>query len=213
MVAVVFYCKPRPQSQFKKHNPSQLGASARLMMHCLSRKVSFYLVNARCDVEEDNEEKREHYHYTWLDLVMETRPEQKIALFEDDASRKESYEQKQEANFLVQRNPNQRIRLGRQGEKMAEYQLPCKNVLPVPIFTPGKPASLKESNRSLSPTELRSIMEYERALSTGLCLEKTEVSKITEDMPKVIQLARVAYRASNLISPPCESSHSSQRCQ
>ncbi|XP_035275113.1 telethonin [Anguilla anguilla] len=182
-------------------------------MHCLSRKVSSYLVNAHCDVEEGNEEKREHYHCTWLDLVMETRPEQKTALLEEDSSRKETYEQKQEANFLVQRHPNQTIRLGRQGQKMAEHQLRCKNVLPVPIFTPGKPPSRKESNRAFSPTELRSIMEYKQALSNGMCLQKTEISKITKHMPKVTQPACIAHRVSNLISPPCESSHSPQRCQ
>ncbi|XP_061075785.1 telethonin isoform X1 [Conger conger] len=177
-------------------------------MHCSSRKVRFYLVNAHCDVEEDNEEKREHYHYTWLDLVMQTRPEQKISLFEEDTSRKESYEQKQEANFLVKRHPDQRILLGRQGGKMAEYLLPCKNVLPVPIFTPGKAASHRNSDRALGHSELKSVMEYD-----STCLEKTEVSRITKDIPKVVQPARVAYRVSNLISPPRKSSHSPQRCQ
>ncbi|KAJ8394665.1 hypothetical protein AAFF_G00044680 [Aldrovandia affinis] len=177
-------------------------------MHCLSRKTSFYLVNAESDVKEENERRKEYYDSTWLDLVMETRPEQKVTVFEKDTSRKESYEHKRVAHFLLQRYPEQKIRLGRLGEKMAEYRLPYRNVLPVPIFVPTKAASLKDSHRAFSPTELRSIMEHEQALSNGVCAEKREVANITKDMPKVVQ---PAFRASILTSPPRESSHSPQR--
>ncbi|XP_036395192.1 telethonin [Megalops cyprinoides] len=180
-------------------------------MHCLSRQSTFYLVNAHCDVKEDNDTRKERYDATWLDLVMETRPEEKITLFEKDTLRKESYEKKQVAHFLVQRSPSQKLRLGRHGEKMTEYQLSYKNVLPVPIFVPSKPVSSKDSNRALTPTELQSIMEYERALSSGMCAEKREVSHITKDIPKVVQPARVSFRASTLISPPRGSSQSPLR--
>ncbi|KAF5907187.1 telethonin-like, partial [Clarias magur] len=44
-------------------------------MHCLSRTPRSYLVNSYSDVKEVNESRRETYEATWLDLVMETRPE------------------------------------------------------------------------------------------------------------------------------------------
>lgn len=46
-------------------------------MHCLSRTPRSYLVNSYSDVKENDEIKRESYEATWLDMVMETRPEHK----------------------------------------------------------------------------------------------------------------------------------------
>lgn len=51
-------------------------------MHCLSRTPRSYLFNSYSDVKEVDESKRESYEATWLDLVMETRPEYKyVSLF------------------------------------------------------------------------------------------------------------------------------------
>ncbi|KAG9355756.1 hypothetical protein JZ751_000594, partial [Albula glossodonta] len=174
-------------------------------MHCLNRKPASHLVNAYCDVAEDNEKHREHYQSVWLELVMETRPQEKVALFEKDSSKKESYEREQVTHFLVRRSPEQIIGLGRQGEKLKEYQLPYKNVLPLPVFLPRKATLSKDSERAPTPAELQSIMEFERALSSGVCPEKRAISQITKDIPKVIQPIRVNFNASGLISPPGDS--------
>ncbi len=48
-------------------------------MHCLSRKPSSYLLNSYSDFQETDEIARESYEATWLDLLMETRPEYKYA--------------------------------------------------------------------------------------------------------------------------------------
>ncbi|XP_041757732.1 telethonin-like [Coregonus clupeaformis] len=166
-----------------------------------------YLVNAHCDVKEKDQEKKESYQATWLDLVMETRPEQQTTLFENDYSRKETYKQKQVAHFLVQRNPSQQIKMGTRGGMLKEYQLPYKNALRVPIFTPSKAASPKDLYRTPSPSEYKSIMEFE-TIAKGVCSDKQEIFEITKDLPKVSQPIRVNFRASSLISPTREFSHS-----
>lgn len=48
-------------------------------MHCLSRKPRSYLLNSYSDFQETDEIARESYEATWLDLLMETRPEYKYA--------------------------------------------------------------------------------------------------------------------------------------
>ncbi|KAJ8395298.1 hypothetical protein AAFF_G00035000 [Aldrovandia affinis] len=180
-------------------------------MLCLNRKTSSNLVNVYCDVAEDNEKDREHYQSSWLELVMETRPQEKLALLEKDTSKKESYEQEQVTHFLVRRSPEQTIGLGRQGEKLKEYQLPYKNVLPVPVFLPSKAVQFKDSERASTPAELKSIMEFEKALSSGVCADKRAVSQITKDMPKITQPISVNFSASCLVSPPGGTSHSPQK--
>uniref|UniRef100_A0A8C7F0M0 Uncharacterized protein n=1 Tax=Oncorhynchus kisutch TaxID=8019 RepID=A0A8C7F0M0_ONCKI len=129
--------------------------------------------NLRCDVKEKDQEKKE--------------PEQQTTLFENDSSRKVTYKQKQVVIFLVQRNPSQRIKMGTRGGMLKEYQLPYKNALRVPIFTPSKAVPSKDLYRSPSPSEYKSIMEFE-TIAKG-------------DLPKVSQPIRVNFRASSLISP------------
>ncbi|MBN3306104.1 telethonin [Amia ocellicauda] len=169
-------------------------------MHSSNAKDNPCLFNAYCDVKENNELRKESYKSTWLDLVMERRPEEKTTLFENDMSRKETYEKKHIAYFLVQRHPAQKIKLGRLGEKMKEYQLPYK--LPLPIFVPSKAVSSKERDRAPTPAELKGIMEFESALSSGLSRDRRELSEIKKEMPKVIQPNQLSFRASSLISPP-----------
>ncbi|XP_052000023.1 telethonin-like [Xyrauchen texanus] len=171
-------------------------------MHCLSRTPRSYLVNSYSDFQETDEIARESYEATWLDMLMETRPEYKMTLFEKDSVRKESYEKKQVVNFTVQRFPNQMIRMGRDGGPMQEYHLPYKNILPIPIFLP-KNITQPDVTRKPSPSRLKSVMDSETSLS-GFFPEKREVSSITRHKPMVIQPRSPDFRASSLISPPRE---------
>ncbi|XP_048883073.1 telethonin [Brienomyrus brachyistius] len=174
-------------------------------MKCSGRKERSYLANVHCEVEERNVEKRERCYFTWLDLVMETRPEQNTTLSENKTLSKESFTQRRVDHLLVQRSLDQRIRMGRLGQRMEEYHLPYRNVLPVPMFVPRNVSSLRDSQRTPTPEEL------ERGRSSGVCADKKDVSEITKDIPKVVQPSRVDFRASFLISPPRESIETLQR--
>lgn len=136
-------------------------------------------------------------------LLLDSR----TTLFENDSSRKETYKQKQVAHFLVQRNPSQRIKMGTRGGMLKEYQLPYKNAIRVPIFTPSTAVPPKDLYRSPSPSEYKSIMEFE-TIAKGVCSDKQEIFEITKDLPKVSQPIRVNFRASSLISPTRDFSHS-----
>ncbi|XP_051577669.1 telethonin-like [Myxocyprinus asiaticus] len=171
-------------------------------MHCLSRTPRSYLVNTYSDFQETDEIARESYEATWLDMLMETRPEYKMKLFEKDSARKESYEKKQVVHFTVQRFPNQTICMGREGGPMQKYHLPYKNILPIPIFLP-RDITQPDVTRKPSPSRLKSVMDSETSLS-GVCPQKREVSSITQHKPMVIQPRTPNFRASSLISPPRE---------
>ncbi|KAM6967389.1 telethonin [Aplochiton taeniatus] len=158
-------------------------------MHCLSREGS-HLVNAHCEVREDDQKKKESYEVSWVDLVMETEPEHRQTLCEKDAFRRVSYEQRQVVNFLIQRNPDQRLRLGKHGGTMTEYQLPFRTPMLVPLFKPS-PASPWDSHRAISPS-------YS---SNGVCFDKQDVSVITKDLPKLTKPILVNFKAESLISP------------
>ncbi|KAL0984969.1 hypothetical protein UPYG_G00151260 [Umbra pygmaea] len=178
------------------------------MVYTNQKKIGYvYLINAHCDVKEKDQDKKESYQATWLDVVMETRPKQQTTLFENDFSQRTTYEQKQMAHFLVQRSPMQRIRMGTRGRLMKEYQLPYKNTLRVPIFTPSKADLPEDLYRTPSPSEYKSIMEFE-VVPKGVCSDKLEVLEITKDLPKVSPPIRVNFRASSLIYPTREFSHS-----
>ncbi|XP_059424392.1 telethonin-like [Carassius carassius] len=169
-------------------------------MHCLSRKPRSYLLNSYSDFLEIDEIARESYEATWLDLLMETRPEYKRTCVEKDSVRKESYESKQVVNFTVRRFLNQSIHMGREGEPLQEYNLPYKNILPIPIFVP-RDVTQPDITREPSPSRIKSAMDSETSLN-GLCLQKREVSSFTEHKPMVIQPRSPDFRASSLISPP-----------
>ncbi|KAJ8005362.1 hypothetical protein DPEC_G00145830, partial [Dallia pectoralis] len=164
------------------------------------------LVNAHCHVKEKDQEKKESYLAVWLDLVIETRPEQQTTLFENDTTQRETYEQKQVAIFLVQRNPSQRIRMGTMGKLIKEYQLPYKNTLRVPVFTTSSAALPKDLLRTPSPSKYKSLTEFE-IVPKGICSDKQDILQITKALPKLSQPIRVNFRASSLISPIHEFSH------
>ncbi|XP_052433812.1 telethonin-like [Carassius gibelio] len=169
-------------------------------MHCLSRKPRSYLLNSYSDFQETDEIARESYEATWLDLLMETRPEYKRTCVEKDSVRKESYESKQVVHFTVRRFLNQTIHMGREGEPLQQYNLPYKNILPIPIFVP-RDVTQPDITREPSPSGIKSAMDSETSLN-GLCLQKREVSSITEHKRRVIQPRSPDFRASSLISPP-----------
>lgn len=123
-----------------------------------------------------------------------------MTLVEKDSVRKESYESKQVVHFKVRRFPNQMIRMGREGEPMMEYRLPYRNILPIPIFVP-RDAKQPDVTREPSPSRIKSAMDTETSLN-GVCLQKREISSITEHKPMVIQPRSPNFRASSLISPP-----------
>ncbi|KAK5862673.1 hypothetical protein PBY51_018043 [Eleginops maclovinus] len=150
-------------------------------MHCVSRG-SCYLVNSYCDLQEENQWKKESYEACWLSLVLETRPQYKLTLSETDSVRRESYKQQQVIHFMVERNPSQTLRLG-SSTGMTEHQLPLSN-----------------TSGSLHTTTKQKAVIQEK-VNNGE--DKQEVTAITQDVSKPI---RVNFRASSLMSSPTETS-------
>ncbi|XP_006000048.1 telethonin [Latimeria chalumnae] len=156
-----------------------------------------------CDVEESNTAKREFYTLHWEDLTLGTRPEDGTVLSEHNSLHKEYYGKKHQTTFLLQRSPAQKVKIGRLGEKMVEYQLPYRNVLPVPIFVPSR-ASVQGSKLewATAPEKPKAILEFEEALSNGSCPDKQYITEIKKDLPKVNQPASMDFRVSSLVSYP-----------
>ncbi|XP_027032849.1 telethonin [Tachysurus fulvidraco] len=172
-------------------------------MHCLSRTPSSYLVNTYSDVKEVDESKRESYEATWLDLVMETRPEYKNTLTEKDSSRKESYKRKRVRHFVVRRFLNQTFCTGEEGTKLREYQLPFKTTLPLQIFVPRKLCTSPETNRETSPSFLRSDRDSEKSES-----RKKVLWSGVED---ATQPERTKFTVRTLVSPAWDLARDFQR--
>ncbi|XP_026780619.3 telethonin [Pangasianodon hypophthalmus] len=172
-------------------------------MHCLSRTPRSYLVNSYSDVKEADESKRESYEATWLDLVMETRPEYKDTLIERDSARKESYERKRVRHFVVRRFLNQTFCTGEDGTKLREYQLPYKSVLPLQMFVPRKLSTPPETHREPSPSCLRSDRDSEKSWS-----RKRVLWSGVED---VIEPESTEFRVRTLVSPARDLARDFQR--
>ncbi|XP_075702877.1 telethonin [Rhinoderma darwinii] len=148
-----------------------------------------------CQVKEDNTAQREHYSAEWLDTSVFSRPEESCNARDANVWRRESFRQQGQTHFLVQRSPAQIMRMGRLGHRLTQYQLPYQRTLPLPIF---KPADLTtKMDRMATPPQLRSMIEFERALSNpgndGLCQDKIPVSQITKELPPVMQPARMEF--------------------
>ncbi|XP_060679969.1 telethonin-like [Hemiscyllium ocellatum] len=160
----------------------------------------------RCDIKEVNSANKEYFTACWQDLMMVTKALNRNALTEDDSTRKEHYGQNQQVTFIVQNSPDQKMRIGRLGEKAVEYQLPYKNVLPVPVFVPCKIKSVTKEDLkpefSLSLEELRGKERFERALNnTWSFPDKQQVSIMEKELPRIVQPASGNFRASALLSP------------
>ncbi|KAM4580518.1 telethonin [Odontesthes bonariensis] len=159
-------------------------------MHCVSRG-GCYLLNSHCDLEEDNQWKKESYHACWLSLVLETRPQYRLTLSETDRLRRESYKQQQVVHFMVERSPGQTLMLGREGGRMTKHQLPFINTRRAPHHT----------------TVTCTIMPHiPRKGDTGS--DKEEVTPTTQDLCKPV---RENFRALSLMSSQREASHQTQR--
>ncbi|XP_076594324.1 telethonin [Chaetodon auriga] len=162
-------------------------------MHCVSRG-GCYLVNSYCDLEEDNQWKKESYQACWLSLVLETRPQYRQTLSETDSIQRESYKQQQVVHFMVQRSPSQTLGLGSNGRAMTKHQLP--------FLSTGR--DLHRATAILGCTERQPVILKKG--NTGV--DKQEVTVKTQDLSKPV---RVNFRPSSLMSSPRESSHRAQR--
>ncbi|TSK20202.1 Telethonin [Bagarius yarrelli] len=172
-------------------------------MHCLSRTPRSYLINSYSDVTEVDESKRESYEATWLDLVMETRPEYKDTLTEKDSARKESYERKRVHHFVVRRLLNQTFCIGEDGTKLREYHLPYKTMFPLQIFVPRNLSTPPETHRELSPSCLSSDRDSEKSWK-----QKKVMWAVGED---VTQPESAKFTVRTLVSSARDSGHYFQR--
>ncbi|XP_026226680.1 telethonin [Anabas testudineus] len=161
-------------------------------MHCVSRG-GCYLVNSYCDLQEDNQWKRESYQADWLSLVIETRPQFKLTLSETDNSRRESYKQQQVVHFMVERSPSQTIKLGSHNRPMTEHHLPFFNTT----------RDLHDATTTFKPPQQQPVIQK---LISGV--GKQEATTITQDLSKPV---RINFRASSLMSSPREISDRTQR--
>ncbi|XP_038567957.1 telethonin [Micropterus salmoides] len=155
-------------------------------MHCVSRG-GCYLVNSYCDLQEDNQYKKESYQACWLSLVLETRPQYKLTVSETDSIRKESYKQQQVVHFMVERSPSQTLRLGSNSGTMTGHQLPFFN-----------------TSRDVH----HECAEQQPAVLRKAGVDRQEVTAITRELSKP---ASGNFRASSLMSSPREISHRVQR--
>ncbi|XP_018419096.1 PREDICTED: telethonin [Nanorana parkeri] len=165
------------------------------------------LTDLSCEVKEANKDRREHYSAEWLDTSVFTRPEERCTARDANVQRKESFSQQGQTHFLVQRSPAQIMKMGRLGHHFTQYQLPFQQMLPLPIF---KPADLTfKMDRMGTPPQLRSMIEFERALSNpgsdGICQNKTPVSQITKELPPLMQPARMEFAKPGLAESFCRS--------
>ncbi|XP_073342197.1 uncharacterized protein [Pagrus major] len=156
-------------------------------MHCVSRG-GCYLVNSFCDLQEDNQWKKESYQACWLSLVLETRPQYKLTLSETDCIHRESYKQQQVVHFMVQRSPSQTLKLGSNSSAMTKHQLPFFNAS----------RDLRRATTTSGYTDQQPV--------NGV--DKQKVTTVTQDLSKPV---RVNFRASSLMSSPREISHRVQR--
>ncbi|CAJ1062036.1 telethonin [Xyrichtys novacula] len=149
-------------------------------MNCVSRG-GCYLVNSYCELQEDNQWKKESYEACWLSTVLETRPQYRLTLSETDNIRKESYKLQQVVHFMVQRYPSQTLKLGSDIRAMTEHRLP-----------------LRRSSRGSTEQQMVKLEQG----------DKQRVCAAAQDLRKPL---RVNFRASSLMSSPRETSGRGQR--
>ncbi|XP_041799255.1 telethonin [Chelmon rostratus] len=162
-------------------------------MHCVSRG-GCYLVNSYCDLQEDNQWRKESYQACWLSLVLETRPQYKLTLSETDSVQRESYKQQQVVHFMVQRSPSQTLRLGSNSRAMTKHQLPLLSAY----------RDLHRATTTLGRPERQPVTLRKGNTGVG----EQEVTATTQDLSKPV---RVNFRASSLMSSPRETCHRAQR--
>ncbi|XP_060905354.1 uncharacterized protein zmp:0000000930 [Labrus mixtus] len=154
-------------------------------MHCVSRG-GCYLVNSYCDLQEENQWKKESYEACWLSLVLETRPQYKLKLSESNSIHRESYKQQQVVHFMVQRSLSQTLRLASDSGAVTKHQLP--------LFNTSRGSSTSGSSEQHAFIQGKEDKQEEAATS-----------------PDPSKSRRVNFRASSLMSSPRETSERAQR--
>ncbi|NXR59129.1 TELT protein, partial [Rhadina sibilatrix] len=97
------------------------------------------LLSARlgCCVQEEDVGRRETFSAEWLDLELQSRPEDGWCRREADTQRRETLEQRGAVRVLEQRSPWGLLRVGVLGQPLAQHLLPYARTLPVPLFAPS----------------------------------------------------------------------------
>ncbi|XP_028282277.1 telethonin [Parambassis ranga] len=151
-------------------------------MHCVSRGGS-YLVNSCCDLQEDNQWRKESYQACWLSQVLETRPQYRLTLSETNNLRRESYKQQQVVHFMVERTPSQILMLGSNSGAMMKYQLPFLHTSKDPHYAKITLQSTiqpniqgKESNRVVTRQIAQDISKPESFRASSLMASPGELS-------------------------------------
>uniref|UniRef100_A0A8C5QW72 Telethonin n=1 Tax=Leptobrachium leishanense TaxID=445787 RepID=A0A8C5QW72_9ANUR len=158
------------------------------------------MAQLNCCVKEDNTSRREHFSAEWVDTSLFSRPEESCSARDNNVWRRESFRQQGQTRFLVQRSPAQVMKMGQLGHRLKQYQLPYQRSFPIPIFKPTD--LITKMERIDTPPQLRSMIEFERALShpgsDGVCQDKTPVSQITKELPPVMRPTRMDFEKPGL---------------
>ncbi|XP_036408949.1 telethonin-like [Megalops cyprinoides] len=132
-----------------------------------------------CSVREENQAQRESYSADWRSVNIKTQPEDGQTVHAVDESRHESFSRQWEARPLVQGCPSGVIRLGTLDRGVREHQqLPYRNTLPLPIFTP---AELGLRLGRGAPHTLEDLRAF--PAPDGACPAKRDVADIIKDLP------------------------------
>ncbi|KAJ8251268.1 hypothetical protein GJAV_G00219150 [Gymnothorax javanicus] len=134
-----------------------------------------------CTVWEENKNRRERYVADWQSVGMKTRPQDRQSVTAVDQAHHESFWRQWEMRPLVQGCPSGVIRLGAVERGLREHQqLPHRNTLPLPIFTP---AELGIRLGRGAPHLLEDIHPFPS--TDGSCPTKRALGDIIKDLPPV----------------------------
>ncbi|XP_036393846.1 telethonin-like [Megalops cyprinoides] len=134
-----------------------------------------------CSVREENRTQRESYSADWHSVRLNTQPQDRQTVNEADDSRRESFSRQWEARRLVQACPSGVIRLGTLERGVREHQqLPYRNTLPLPIFTPAELGVRLGRGAPHTQEDFRPF-----SIPDGACPAKRNVGDITKDLPPV----------------------------
>lgn len=132
-----------------------------------------------CAVWEENKTRRERYTADWQSVGMKTRPQDRQSVTAVDQSRHESFWRQWEIRPLVQGCPSGVIRLGAVERGLREHQqLPHRNTLPLPLFTPAELGIRLGRGAPHLPQDI-----YPFPATGGICPTKRSLGDIIKDLP------------------------------
>ncbi|XP_061081148.1 telethonin-like [Conger conger] len=132
-----------------------------------------------CNVWEENKDRGESYSADWQSVGLKTQPQDSQTVNAIDDSRRESFWRQWETRPLVQGCPSGAIRLGTVERGLREHQqLPYRNTLPLPIFSPAELGLRLGRGAPHLPEDLRPF-----ATPDGSCAAKRSVGDIIKDLP------------------------------